>query len=78
MVPVVFESKEAVVASRRHLEESLRQFTEEAIERNYTLSRLDQLAMPGTFYIVYQVGTMPRSHGIRPAEGPFVWMITGL
>jgi len=63
MIPVVYESKEALVASRKKLEESLDQFIEEAVEGNYTLSRLDQLAMPGTFYLIYQV-----SH--RPSQSP--------
>ena len=55
MVPVVYESKDAVVTSRKKLEESLDLLLDEAVTGNYSISRLDQLAMPGTFYLVYQV-----------------------
>lgn len=65
MVPILYDSKESIQESRHRLEASLLQLHREVAEGNLSLPRLDQLAMPGTFYIVYQVGTYRHTHMVK-------------
>lgn len=55
MVPVVYENASHVISSRRQLETEVGRLLHQAATGTLRqLDRLDQLALPGTFYLVYQ------------------------
>lgn len=50
MVPVLYDSEEHLSSTRAELEENVISL----LQSNISLENLDQISMPGTFYIVYQ------------------------